>query len=520
MDYINPLDGEIASRYTFLTGIRDPFLTRCYKYSRVTIPSLLPEEEDSSTSEMLLDYSTIGAEYVNHLANTYVDEMFPSHRTFFKLVLPEDEKIETAEEDGITTSEVDQAFNKTEKEARSVFDKRHGRVAVLDGLKHLIVTGNTCLYWPPDGGLVQNYAMDQYVVWRDNSGKLLELITEDKRSLLSLEPEMREKVIMALPEYKPGMDEANEFVTLYTYIRRNPENTTEFLVDQSVEQINIGEQVSYPQELLPWMPLYWNRTRREVWGRGLVEDHYGGFFALSILTEALVTAGAIATDFKFLVKPGSMVDIVELNNSASGTYHYGNPEDVQPVDLGKRTELQFVSQLVDMYTKRLGKVFLVLSSQMRDAERVTAEENRLRAQELNKAHGGVFGVLGLTLQAPTAELLLRDLDVVLKGSTIKPIITTGLDAMGRSSENEKILAFFGDLAGLQAVPEPFLQGLKITDLMRILGTGRDIDTSIIMSAKELQQAQAAQAEAEARRSAVDSMNKQASPEALAEGLAQ
>ena len=516
-DTRSPKEGFILARWTALEQIRRPYLIRAYKYASITIPYLL-QENDVSQEELQIDYAGVGAEYINHLANIYLDEMFPSHRSFFKLQLPASKMEQVVQDSKKTEIEIQQLFATSETEARWKFEKKHTRVALLDHIKQLIITGNSLLFALPDDAFVQNYAMDEYVILRDTSGKLMELITKDTVSVESLDPILKAKVLKVATDIDETTDHIERRVNIYTYIRRDKEDSTTFLVDQSVDAIPIGEQISYPENLLPWIPTCWNRVRREMWGRGLVEDHYGSFFGMSILVEALVIAGAIATDFKFLVKPGSTVDIVNLNNSASGTYHYGNVEDVKPIDLGKRTELEFVATLVDMYRKQLGKVFLVLSSQMRDAERVTVEENRLRAQELNKAHGGVFGNLAVTLQSPMAELNLRDIDILIKGSDVKPIIMTGLDAMGRAADNEKILYFFNDLAALATVPEPFQRAIKIPDLMTKLGTGRDIDTSFILTKEELAAQQEAEQEAQLKLAATQGMIDKSEPEQLAEGM--
>lgn len=520
MDVLDPKSGEILQRYNALCIVRQPYLDRAYKYSKITVPYVMPEEGDNASSEVQIDYASVGAEYVNHLSNTYLDEMFPSHRSYFKLQMPMIDIVEAANTAGKSPADVEKLFAATEKEARWNFEKKHTRSALLDHIKQLIITGNSLLYVQEDEKFAQNYAMDEYVLWKDTSGKLLEIITVDTMALASLDPELRAEVMATDDKINKDTDLMKHTVRIFTYIRRDPTKDSEFLVSQAVEGIPIGEQDSYSENLLPWIPTYWNRIRREVWGRGLVEDHYGAFFAMSILVEALVTAGAIATDFKWLVRPGSMLDVVEMNNSASGTYHYGNKDDVSPIELGKRSEMDFVIGLIDGYRKQLGKIFLVLSSQMRDAERVTAEENRLRAAELNKAHGGVFGNLAITLQRPLAELSLRDLNVLIKKSGIEPVIMTGLDAMGRSSENEKFLYLFQDLQALQNVPEAFLGRFKASDLLTTLGTGRDIDISVIKDEGTYQKEMAQAQEAEANRMAGESMIDKASPEQIAEGMTQ
>lgn len=513
-----PKKGFILSRFNALKTYRESYLTRGYKYSKITIPSLLPEEEDSSTTELLLDYSTVGAEYVNHLANKYVSVMFPVHRCFFKLQLPAEQMIAESQKSGMAPAELEQLFSVTEREARRVLEKKHARVAVLDAMKHLVVTGNSLIYMLPDEELVQNYALDEYVLFRDQSGRTLEIITEDKKSVYSLPDELREEVINSLDDIDEKTD-LNEYnVKILTYVRVNPDDPKTYLVNQSVEGIPIGVTEKYTKDLLPWIPCVWQRTRREHYGRGLVEDHYGAFYALSILMEALVAAGIIMTDFKFLVKPGSILDIVRMNSAATGTYHYGNPDDVAMVDHGQKNDMQFVTGLVDEYRKALGKVFLVLSSQIRDSERTTAEENRMRAAELDTAHGGVFGNLALTLQTPMSTLLLRDLDVLIAGSGIEPVILTGIDAMGRASENEKYAYLFEDLSRLQNVPEEFRAWFKGGDLLTKLSTGRDVDASVIKTSEEFQADQQAAMEQQAQMQAGESMIDKAEPEQIAEAM--
>lgn len=516
VDVPAPEQGFIAERRTKLMALRDPYLFRSYKYSAITIPSLLPDTKDPSGMEFQIDFSTVGAEYVNHLANMYIDEMFPIHRCFFKLQSPAVDLIKDSQQSGLPQAEIESLYSLTEREARYMLERKHARVALMDLMKNLICNGNSLLYVLPDDAKVQNYAMDEYVLKRDPSGNILELITDDKKALSTLDSDLRDEVIKSIKDYDPK--DPDREVLLLTYIRLHPSNPNKYVVNQAVESVPIGSTEVYDKDLLPWIPCVWNRTRREHWGRGLVEDHYGAFYSLSILMEALVAAGVILTDYKFLVKPGSIVDILRLNSARSGTYHYGNPEDVALIDHGRNQSLEIVLSLIDQYRKQLGKVFLVLSSQLRDAERVTAEENRLRAQELNKAHGGVFGNLALTLQAPMSLLILRDLNVLLNNTGIKPVILTGLDAMGRASENEKYLYLFQDLSAMQNVPEEFRAWFKGNELLTKLSTGRDVDTSVIKSIKEFQDDQRAVMEQQAQMQAGEAMVDKASPEQLAETI--
>ncbi len=518
----NTLDAtKCDERYEALKKKRDQYLNRAKEYAKVTLPYLLPENEDMSASEMQTDYNSVGAELVNHLANRYMQELFPAARSFFKLRLDDKASKEVSDATGTSKAGQDKAFAEGERMARWQFEERHARASILDALKHCIVAGNSCLYWPAkDKGFVQNYALDEYVILRGLDGKLVELITLDKKILATLDPDLK-SAAMATMDLKGDEDLSQLTAKLYTWVRINPDDPLKYDVVQAIEKAEVPDSVQqYPADLLPWIPLVWHRTRREIYGRGLVEDYYGSFYGLSVLTEAMVTGAAVMADFKFFVKPGSAIDIPEMNSSASGTYHYGDPDDIGTPEVGKSRDLKFIFDIVNWYKQTLGKAFLQVSSQMRDAERVTAEETRIRAQELETAHGGVFSNFAMSLQKPIAALLLRDINVSTKGSQVKTVIVTGLDAMGRSADNEKILWWFNDLAALKNVPEPFQQRMKPSDLMAVLANGRDVDASVVVYTEdEFKTVAAEQAKLQNAAIAGQEMVKKASTEQIAEGLA-
>jgi len=473
----------------------------------------MPDTEDRTSQEIQNDYNSFGAGLVNHLANRYVQELFPPAKSFFRLQINDFESDEQIDAD--TTA----LLALGERKARWAFEQREARPVILDAIKHCIVTGNALLYVPPDGGRPSMFALDQYVLNRAVDGSILEIVIQEEKVLNSLDSDLRDEVIAKLDMKE--VDPNEEKVHLYTYIRVDKDAPDYYIMDQSVEDTVVGDpEQRYPAELLPWIPLVWNRTRREHYGRGLVEDHYGSFFALSVLSEALVTGAAVMTDIKYLVRPGSVLDVVEMNNAATGTYHYGGPDDVSAVQTNKQADFQFIMAVIQDYRQHLGKAFLSLSSQMRDAERVTAEENRLRALELEQAHGGVFSNFSYTLQRPIAMLLLRDIDINIKGSSIEPMIVTGLDALGRSAENEKIRYFIDDMSLLNNLPDATRARLKESELLTILATGRDVDPAVIKTEEEFQAEQQAAAEQQAQLMAGQSMVDKAEPEQLAQGLTQ
>lgn len=508
---------DAKNRYNELCTIRQPYLDRAEKYSEVTLRYIMPKNrQDSETiyEEFMTDFSSVGSDAVNFLSNIYMLTMFPPNRSFFRLQTEENIK---PEDYAMTAANLESALAGAEREARLLLEKRYGRPALQDLFKHLIITGNALLYYPTIGN-IQCYALDQYVVARSMDSSVTEVITKDFKSLASLDSELRTRV-MAEMDYDTAADIHKINVALYTHIQIDPMSDNNLVVYQDVESIQVTEPWGLLRSKTRWVPQVWNLTRREPYGRGLVEDHYGDLYSLSVLEEAMTTGAASLLDIKHLVEPASQLDIKRLNEACAGTYHYGSKDDVNTINKGDGKILGEVSKIIERKERSVGKAFLSISTQIRDAERVTAEENRMRAQELEKAHGGVFSTLALNLQRPLATLLMDDLNVSLEGSGIKPIIVSGLDAMGRVSDNEKLLQLFNDLAVMAQLPEAVLARFKFSDLMTFLANGRDIDIrKITLTEQEFQKMQQAAQQQQVDAQAQEELINKAEPEQIAQGM--
>lgn len=504
-------------RYNELSTVRQPYLDRAEKYSEVTLRYIMPKNrQDSETiyEEFMTDFSSVGADAVNFLSNVYMLTMFPPNRSFFRLQ-PSD-SVKPADY-ALTEAKLETLLAGAEREARLMLEKKYGRPALQDLFKHLIVTGNALLYYPAKSN-IQMYALDQYVVSRSMDGSVTETITKDFKSLASLPRELMKRVMSSL-DYADDIDKHKTNVALYTHIQNDPDNDDDLIVYQDVESVNVTEPWKLKRAKTRWVPQVWNITRREPYGRGLVEDHYGDLYSLSVLEEAMTTGAASMLDIKHLVDPGSQLDIARMNSAPAGTYHYGGKDDVSTIDKGDGKILGEVSQIIERKERAVGKAFLSISTQIRDAERVTAEENRMRAQELEKAHGGVFSTLALNLQKPLATLLLDDLDVSIEGSGINPIIVSGLDAMGRVSDNEKLLQLFNDLGVMSNLPDAVLSRFKFSELMVFLANGRDIDIrKITLTDEEFQKMQQAAQQQQVDAQAQEELINKAEPEQIAQGM--
>lgn len=109
------------------------------------------------------------------------------------------------------------------------------------------------------------------------------------------------------------------------------------------------------------------------------------------------------------------------------------------------------------------------------------------AQELEDALGGVYSVYGQELQRP---LLNRLLKVLAKLNKIPPIpkeislkITTGLDALGRSHETNKLLSVLR--AAMEVLgQEVIMQRIRPDAVISELGNGAGVDVEKFLYSQE------------------------------------
>lgn len=513
-----PAHATLAERYTILSNRRNAPLERAKVYSKYTLPYIIPEVEDGENqSEISFDVNAIGPRAIQYLANRYAMTLFPPNRSIFKLEVPT-KVINQMQMQGYKPAETLKIIGQMEDAAKKHLSNIGARVAFLEILEHLFVAGNVLMYYPKKGR-IQVYPMDQYVVRRQLDGRVAEIVTLDKKALIDL-PQQYQNEIIAKNAIR--MEDIEQYqCSLYTHIIWDGDK---YNVSQAVEHLKVGVPYSVPEDKLRWLPLSLKRYRRETWGRGMVEDYINVFHALSILNECLLTGAAIATDIKYLVQPGSYVDIPTITQAPSGSYHIGERDSISNTGLeGKMSDLQFVEAMIQRLERLIGSVFLINSAVTRDAERVTRAEIRMQAQELETAHGGMYSMLNQEWLLPLAKLTLDSIDIKLEGTEFEPVILTGLDAMGRMSINDNIMILFEQLRAMQEIPEVMQGEIDPTKLLAVLASGLDVDVTKIAPSKEekaQQNAQnaAAQDDALMKEAAAKGMSQQigkASPEMAA-----
>ena len=470
-------EGEVKARYDRYKGEREEYLRRGREASLFTIPSLLPEQDHSSTSELFTPFQSIGAEGVNNLSSKLLLSLLPPNAPFFRLV------VDNAELEALLSekrSEAEEGLAKIERMVMQEIEVRGLRVPISEALKQLIVAGNVLIYLPPEGQ-IRVFRLDRYVVKRDSMGNPLEIITKESLSPLSL-PARAKEVITAPESEHPTKD-----LELYTCVRWTGKN---WKVHQELEgQIVPGSEGSFTKTKTPFIALRFTHMDGEDYGRGYVEEYLGDLKSLESLTQSIVEGSAAAAKVLFLVRPNGTTRIKTLAESPNGAIVTGDDNDVSSLQLGKSQDFNIAQQTIQMLQTRLSRVFLMNSSIRRDAERVTAEEIRMARQELEIALGGVYAILSQEFQLPLVEILMHKMGKEKKipklpSDGLKPLIVTGVEALGRGEDLNKLGQFLQSLAplGEQAMAE-----LNISDYIDRLAGSLGIDTEGLIKSEEQKQ---------------------------------
>lgn len=449
-------EDTIKRKWEILDGKRKVILDRARECAALTIPSLLPPEGSTQNTKLPTPYQGIGARGVNNLASKLLLTLLPPNTPFFKFVIDEITLAKLSAEKGFK-EEIDKAFGALERTIMSEVETKALRVPSFEALKHLIVTGNVLEFLPDEGGM-KVFRLDQYVVRRDPLGNVLEIITKEQIHPIALPENIRNEVLTD----KKITDEP---IDLFTYIKRTSKN---WEVIQEINGIKIPGS-EYPLDELPWLALRWTAVANEDYGRSHVEEYLGDLKTLEALTKALVEISVIAAKILILVRPNGTTSAKKVQDAPNGAIIEGSPDDVKAFQLEKYYDLKVVSETIAKIEQRLSQAFLLMSSLTRDAERVTAEEIRAVAKELEDSLGGVYSVLSQEKQLPLVKRLIRQLqkqkkiDLSKLKDIAKPVITTGFEALGRGNDLTKLNLFLQNAAPLG--PEALAMWLNVSDYL-------------------------------------------------------
>ena len=278
-------------------------------------------------------------------------------------------------------------------------------------------------------------------------GNVTHIATLETVAPQTLPPEVQEQ----LPD-TPNAGNKEKTVDLYTAVVRQDDG--KYKVWQEVKGIILESTMgTYTEDELEYIPLRWSRIDGESYGRGFVEEYLGDFVAVNGLSRAILEGSVAAAKLLFLNNPNGITESDDITDAHNGAVIEGRSEDLTVLRVEKQNDFNVAQVQINQIEERLSAAFLLNSSVVRQAERVTAEEIRMLSQELESALGGLYSLQAVELQLPIAKKKIRQMTKAKKlpalpKDLVKPAITTGVEALGRGNDQQKLQIFIA--AGQQA----------------------------------------------------------------------
>jgi hypothetical protein len=469
-----------SGKYARLETARRTFLDRARECAELTIPSLMPKDGHSSASRLPTPWQGIGARGVNNLASKLLLALLPPNAPFFRLAIDDFTLEKLTQQEGMR-AKVEEGLNRIERSVMNEIETNAIRVGGFEALKQLLVTGNVLVYLPKEGG-VRVFRMDRFVVKRDPMGNVLEIITKESVSPEALPQEIKDAIA------GDDKEDASKPLDMYTHIYRQDD---QWIVYQEIKGAKLpGTEGKYPLDKSPWIPIRFTKIDGEDYGRGYVEEYLGDLKSLEGLSQAIVEGSAAAAKVIFMVNPNGVTDMAQLAEADNGSFVEGVETDVNALQVQKFNDFRVALDTVNTINERLSFAFLLNSAVQRSGERVTAEEIRYMANELESALGGIYSILSQEFQLPLVKRIMFQMErskrlPVLPEGTVQPVIVTGMEALGRGNDLSKLNMFFQAAAQIAQLPPE----INKSDALTRTGSALGIDMKGLVKSEEQLQAE-------------------------------
>jgi hypothetical protein len=508
--------------YNKLVSDRAPYETRAENCAKYTIPALFPKASDDASTTYVTPWQSVGARGVNNLASKLMKALFPL-APWMRLTMSEFEA-KALLQDPEALAQVDEGLSMVERILMAFMESNSYRPTFFEILKQLVVAGNGLFHVaPPEDGQFNPpklYKLTSYVVQRDTFGNVLQMVTRDMVAFGALDEDVRSTL--------DGEKEMDEEIEVFTHIYLDDE-TGDMLSYQEIDGVEVdGSEGQYPQTSCPWVPVRFVKMDGEHYGRSHCEEYLGDLRSLENLTESIVKFAMISSKIIGMVNPNGITQVRRLTKAQTGDFVPGRKQDIEYLQLDKSQDFSVARSVADGIEQRLSYAFMLNSAVQRSGERVTAEEIRYVAGELEDTLGGVYSILSQELQLPIVRILLNQLQATnmipdLPTEAIEPTVSTGLEALGRGQDLDKLTQFVNAIIPLGNVQDP---DLNVANLKIRIANAIGLDTAGLLKtaedkAKEQAESMTQQGGMEAARGIGQGAAAQAtaSPEAMQQAMA-
>lgn len=485
----------LSSEYKNMTQDREPYLTKAKEAAKYTIPSLLKNDSTGSQIQTFEQPNqSIGADGVNNLSAKVTLAMLPPNQPFFKFHIDAADIKKIATESGqdpeVFETDVTRGLSMTEQLLVDYNEQNGDRICLGEAMKHLYIAGNVLLVHVAKIGL-KYYPLNRFVVHRDYCGNVLKVITTETIGFFALPKEIQGEVLEQL-KIKEKTDNIKNLeekeLTLYTCYRKRGNY---WITYQEVEGIEIPKtEGKYPIEACPFIALRYTRIDGESYGRGLIEEYIGDISYLDVLSKAIKEASLAASKCIALVNPNGQTNIKQLAKTKNGGFCAGKADDVTMLQANKYYDLKTAREEKESLEKRLYRVFLLAQAVQRDSERTTATEIQYMIRDLEEALGNHYSIMSKEFQLAYIKIGFfhlrkekkNQLPDLIKDKNVKLTVTTGLEALGRGSDLNKLTLFGQTLAQFAQIAQA--TGMKMDVIAQKVAASLNLDITGLMPTQE------------------------------------
>ena len=402
---------------------RKPYEDRAKLISKITLPYVIREESDSGTSNMTdSSNQSFGGRLVNTLKAKMGMALMPPSTSSFRYVPKPEELLALTQGSPDNMAKVYQTLSATTSTVNAELELQQIRSSLFDIIVQLLIVGSVVVEKKKSKG-VALHTIQSFVADLNEDGNPVRICFVE--------------TLKRLPKDVTVKDEKDEY-ELYTMASLDKE-TDKWIVTQEIDQEIVGTDATYKTyDDVPFRYLGWTWIVGDEYHRPYTEDYYKDLLQLDKLAK-LLTDGAIAQAkiLLFVNEKGGRTRKDDVANSNNGDVVDGVADDVTALQIQKNFDFQIPADREQKLQKTLSQAFLMNESVTREAERVTAQEIMFMAQELESSSlAGMYSRLSLQWSKWIVHQTMKELKI--KFEVVEVEILTGLDALGRSQEAQKL----------------------------------------------------------------------------------
>ena len=469
---------------------RKPYEDRAQSISEVSLPYVFRAEGADGGSELFKSVSqSFNGRQVNNLKAKMGMALLPPATSSFRLKPDALAMVELFQGNEEAVEQVRQQLSLNTDAINSEIENQQIRSSLFDMLLQQIVVGSVIVEKNDRKGITI-FPLRSFVVNLDSQGEPLAMCIVEKLKML--------------PEGIVPKDIKAEY-DLYTLLALD-KDTNKWIMKQDIDGESVGKEQTFADyDKLPFRYFGWSWLQGDAYHRPFAEDYYPDMEQVDKLAKLNTEGSVIAAKTVIMVNQrGGRTRKADLVKAVNGGVIDGSAEDVTAFQLNKNFDFQVSNEREATLKRELMANFLDTGSVQRDAERVTAEEIRVMAQQLEASTlAGVYSKMALKW---SKWIVLKVMDELkIKFEAVDVAVLTGLDSLGRSQEAQKQDGFMQRITQLQ-----LNHWIKESEIIQRYASFDGINTvGLLKTTQEVQTEQAAAAKQQSEQVATDELAKSA-----------